>query len=148
MKFHHAACTAVALLSLPTFGCVGLMPTVGQTASDQTPAGKAPSSGAAPEPVAGEADEAAAAASTPSADEGAAYVPEGKNWQPLPLAECLPAYRQCLEQIPEDERGQLGLSYKHHQMGLKFMESGKIDSETATKQCNGWMTAFTQGNKC
>ena len=131
----------------------------------------APQEPAAPEAPAAAANEAsppedppmpaaeAAEATEPSADahpaepasttdDGAGYQYEGKVWKTVPLEQCLPAYRKCVESIPPDARGNLGLSYEHHLAGIKLMEAGKLDATAAHKQCNGMMFMLQQGGKC
>ncbi|MEZ4375444.1 MAG: hypothetical protein R3B07_31830 [Polyangiaceae bacterium] len=139
---------AFSLLLVPSVACVGLMPP-----PTATPQGNEATGGqSAEEASASEAtasDATASNASTPEANaESGTYVPEGKTWTKVSLAECLPVYRSCLENMPEEERGDLGVPYKHHLTSLKFMESGKMDQEVATGNCNLFMYAFKQANKC
>lgn len=153
MSFSSNRCALVALFPLFSAACV--MPP--EPAAPQAPAAAA-NEASAPEPAAPDSEAAEPSGAPPpsdvaaepasATDDGAGYQYEGKVWKTVPLEQCLPAYRKCVESIPPDARGNLGLSYDHHLAGIKLMEEGKLDATAAHKQCNGMMFMLQQGGKC
>ncbi|MGE0325056.1 MAG: hypothetical protein AB7K71_31880 [Polyangiaceae bacterium] len=148
MSFSSKGCALLAVFALFSAACVAA-PQEPATPEAPPPAvATEPSQPEQPAEPLAESTEPAAPAAANSDDSSAGYQYEGKVWKTVPLEQCLPAYRKCVESIPPDARGNLGLSYEHHLAGIKLMEEGKLDATAAHKQCNGMMFMLQQGGKC